>query len=496
MLFFGVSKVTGLARGILVGRRFGAGDEFDAFTAANQLPELFFVLIAGGALAAAFIPVYTEYLTDEDLKEANRLLHSTISLVILIMAIVCGIGAIFAYPLADLLAPGFELEKRQLMGELMRVLLFQNFLFGISGVMTSFLNAHQHFALPALASVALDIGYVIGLYALADLGIMGLAWGTVIGAAIHILIQVPALIQYRFTYLPVLDWRQAGVREIIRLMGPRIVTLGTIQFADLFIIRLASGLAVGSTSAYFYGYFIMQLPETLFGTAVAMVVFPTMSELYNRGDIEGLKRLAMNTLGIIWTLTIPSAIGILLLGRPAISLLFEQGAFDAATTLLVYGTLIPFSFRVVSEGSLEILARLLYAQHDTFRPMFAYLVWLAAQIGFAYLLVGALGVQGLALASTIAFTILSLILYGISRYKIGPLGIESALVSGGRAVAAAFAMGAVIWGISLFITSPLPFLAISLAIGGGIFLLVHWLLGGRELAQLVTLLFARRQVAE
>lgn len=491
MLFFGLSKITGLARGILVGRRFGAGDEFDAFTAANQLPELFFVLIAGGALAAAFIPVYTEYLTDDDRSEAYTLLHSTLNLVIILMAVICGIGAIFAHPLAAVLAPGFEPEKQALMGDLMRVLLFQNFLFSISGVVSSFLNAHQHFALPALASVALDIGYVIGLYLLAPLGIMGLAWGTVIGALLHILIQVPALIEYRFSYRPVLEWRLPGVREIVRLMGPRIVTLGTIQFADLFIVRLASGLAVGSTSAYFFGYFIMQLPETLFGTAIALVVFPTLSELYNRGQIDEMKRLAMSTLGIIWILTIPSAIGILLLARPAVSLLFESGAFDASATILVAATLAPFSIRIVSEGSLEILARLLYAQHDTFRPMFAYLVWLVVQVGGAYLFVGSLGVQGLALASTIAFTVLSLLLYGISRYKLGPLKIEIALASGGRALVAGGAMALVIWGLMQLFAAPFVLVPSAIALGGLVFLLVLWLLGGEEIENLRQMVMGR-----
>ena len=143
--------------------------------------------------------------------------------------------------------------------------------------------------------LALDIGYVVGLYFFVpQMGIVGLAWGTVIGGVLHIAIQLPALIKYRIGYWPALRWRMGGVQEIIRLMGPRIVTLGTIQIADLFIIRLTSGLSEGSTSGYFYGYALMQFPETLFGTAIALVIFPTLAELFNAGAIKQMKETAVN----------------------------------------------------------------------------------------------------------------------------------------------------------------------------------------------------------
>lgn len=494
MGFFGLSKVTGLIRGRFIAGRFGAGDEFDAFTAANQLPELFFVLIAGGALAAAFIPIYTEYLKDEKLKEALKLTHTTLSLVLIVLGALAGIGALFAHPIAAVLVPDFSPDKQQLTAELMQIILLQTMFFGVSGVMSAFLNGNQHFALPALASVALDIGYVIGLFLFVDfmgMGIHGLAWGTVLGAIMHILIQVPALIKFGFSYRPVLEWSLPGTRELVRLMGPRLLTLGTIQFADLFIVRLTSGLPAGSTSAYFYGYFVMQLPETLFGTAIALVVFPTLAEMWNEGDLESMKKTAMTTLGIIWTLTIPSAVGVVLLGQPAIALLLQGGAFTANTTTLVYGILIFFSLRIVSEASLEILARLLYAQHDTFRPMFAYFIWLVVQVGFAYLLVGPLGVRGLALASTLAFTVLSVLLWAISRWKLGPLGEGVALKSAGRALVGALVMAGAILLIGRFIDGTFLFLAIGGLVGGTVYVAVTMLLGGREIQDALALVRSR-----
>ncbi|MEM8860452.1 MAG: murein biosynthesis integral membrane protein MurJ [Chloroflexota bacterium] len=482
--FFGLSKITGLIRGRLVAGRFGASDEFDAFTAANQLPELFFVLIAGGALAAAFIPIYTDYLKSERLKEALQLTHSTMSLVIIVLGALAGLGAIFAHPISAILVPDFSPEKQRLTAELMQIILLQTMIFGVSGVISAFLNGNQHFALPALASVALDVGYIIGLFIFVDrlgLGVHGLAWGTVLGAIMHVAIQIPALVKHEFSYRPHLNWSLNGTQELLRMMGPRLLTLGTIQFADLFIVRLTSGLPDGSTSAYFYGYFVMQLPETLFGTAIALVVFPTLAEMWNAGELETMKSTAMRTLAIIWTLTIPSAAGVILLGQPAIVLLLQGGAFGPETTAIVYGILIFFSLRIVSEASLEILARFLYAQHDTYRPMYAYFVWLAFQVGFAYLLVGPLGVRGLALASTIAFTVLSVILWGISRWKLGPLGEGVALASAGRAFVGTAVMSGVILLIGRYVDSTLLFLAIGGSIGVMVYIGVNALLGGREI---------------
>ena len=358
-------------------------------------------------------------------------------------------------------------------------------------MLSSILNAHQHFALPALAPLALDIGYFIGVTWLRPLGIYGLAWGTVIGGVLHIAIQVPALLRYRYRYRLALDLRLRGVREIIRLMGPRIVTLGAIQVADLFIIRLASGLPSGSTSAYFYGYALMQLPETLFGTAIALVIFPTLAELFNAGDVDGLKRTAVSALNIIWTLTIPAAAMLVLLGQPAISFLLEGGEFTAASTALVYSVLLVFSVRVVSEATLEMVARMFYAQHNTRTPMFAYIGWLAINISLAYWLVGSLGIVGLALASTVAFSVLSAVLFVLNGRVLGGLEIRPLLMGAGRALLATAVMSGVIWGIGRFLTTPLMFLGAATSIGIVVYLGCNLLFGGREIPRLLQIIRSR-----
>lgn len=490
MALFALGKVTGLVRTRIVATTFGTSPAYDAFTAANQLPEVFFTVIAGGSLAAAFIPVYSKYLTDHSSRKAARLANTILTLVIMVLGTISLLGAMFAPWLTRVvLVPDFSPEMQQLTAEIMRVILIQTLLFGISGVLSSMLNAHQHFALPALAPVALDIGYVVGVVAFVPtMGIVGLAWGTVVGGVLHILIQVPALIKYKLGYRPRLDWRLPGVTEVLRLMGPRIVTLGTIQIADLFIIRLASGLPSGTTSGYFYGYALMQLPETLFGTAVALVVFPTISELYNAGDIDGMKRTFSRTLSIIWTLTIPSAALMVLLGRPVIDVLLGGGEFDQRSANLVYAVLVVFSIRIVSESTLEMVARLFYAQHNTRTPMFAYLGWLVVMVALAYLFVDALGIVALALASTVAFTLLAVALFLLNRRVLGSLDEGMLLRSGGRALLATVGMSLVVWGAVQLVSGTLLTLLVGGIAGMVSYVALNMLLGGREIPQMVALL--------
>lgn len=486
IFLFALGKLTGLIRVRLVAQTFSLSPQFDAFTAANQLPEVFFVVIAGGSLAAAFIPVYSQYLTQRSQQDSARLANTILTLVMLVLGAVSIVGAVLAPWLTRVvLVPEFPAAQQQLTAEIMRVILIQTTIFGVSGVLSSILNAHQHFALPALAPVALDIGYIIGLYAFVPtMGIIGLAWGTVLGALLHILIQTPALVKYHISYRPRLDLQLAGVREIIRLMGPRIVTLGTVQFADLVTIRLASGLPSGSTSAYFYAYGLMQLPQTLFGTAIALVIFPTLAELYNAGDIQGLKKTASNTLAIIWTLTIPSAAVTVLLGREIITVIFQGGAFDAAATQLVYAILAVFSVRIVSESTLEIVARLFYAQHNTRTPMLAYLGWLMVTAILAVFLVGRMGIAGLALATTIGFTLLAAVLFELNRRALGGLGVPHLWQTLWRVLLATGALSATILLVGRLTDSPLVDLAAGIIAGGAVYLAILWLLGGSELRAL------------
>jgi putative peptidoglycan lipid II flippase len=498
IFFLAIDKILGLVRTQLVGATFGTGPAYDAFTAANQLPELFVTIISGGALAAALIPVYSAYLTSSKGKETAQLANTILTLVLLVLGSVSFVGAIFApWITRVLLVPGFPPEQQALTADIMRIILVQTTIFGLSGVISSILNAHQHFVLPAMAPIALDVGYLLGLFLLTpSMGILGLAWGTVIGAVFHVLIQVPGLLKYRVYLRPELALRLSGVAEIVRLMIPRIITLGTVQAADLFIIRITSSLDSGATSGYFYGYYLQQLPETLFGTAIAVVLFPTMAERFNAGDIGGLKRVASNGLRIIWMLTVPSAAALVLLGRPLISLLLERGEFTSESTDLVYGIVVFFSVRVVSEATLEIAARLFFAQHNTRTPMFVALGWMVLNVALAYLLVGPLGVGGLALATSIAFTLQTAVLLYLNHRKLNGLDWKGLGLSFGRTAVATLGMSVIVLLVGRFIDNTLLFLLLAISLGIVTYGALQVLLGGREIPTLIALFRGKARLTQ
>lgn len=492
MVLFGIGKLTGLVRARLVSNSFGTGSAFDAFTAANQLPEVFFVVISGGSLAAAFIPVYTAYLAQEGPRRSARLANTVLTIVFGLLAVIAALGALLAPWLTRvLLVPDFPPQSQQLTADLMRILLITAMLYGISGVLSSILNAHQHFALPALSDITIDIGYLTGIFLFASAGIYGLAWGTVVGAALQILVQIPGLLRFGYRFRPRLDLKLSGVRQIAHLMGPRIVTLGVIQVADLFIVRLASALPAGSTAGYFYAYQLMQLPETLFGTAIALVVFPTLAELYNAGDLAGLKHTFARAMSVIWALTVPAAAAVALLGRQAIATLLETGAFTAESTALVYRVLLVFCVRIVSEATLDLVARLFYAQHNTRTPMFTYLGWLVINVGLAFWLVDDFDIAGLALASTVAFTVLAAALLVLNRRALG--GLEEGLLArnAARTLAATAGMAVVIWLVGQWVPGTAAQLLVGIGSGLVTYVLLHLLLGGQEIPALLRMLRER-----
>ncbi|MBP7691370.1 MAG: hypothetical protein KA764_05615, partial [Anaerolineales bacterium] len=223
---FGVDKIAGLARQVIVARAYGVGAELDAYNAANNLPDALFALISGGALAIAFIPVLAEVRAQGGRPALWALFARVVNLAFLVTAGAAGLIALFPLPLVQtLIAPGFTPEQQTLVADLMRLNLLATLVFSISGLVMGALQAEQHFLLPALAPLFYNLGQIAGvLVGEPRWGIYGLAWGTVAGAILHLAIQLPGLLRHEFTWQPALTLTDPGVRRVLRLMGPRILT--------------------------------------------------------------------------------------------------------------------------------------------------------------------------------------------------------------------------------------------------------------------------------
>ncbi len=421
--FFGVDKILGFIRQTLVARQFSLSYELDVFNAANNIPDLLSALISGGALGVALIPVLSEYLEQKGHKEAWDLFSRILNLAFLVTAVISIILALVAPWFVDkIIVPGFPQEQKALTVELMRLDLIAITIFSISGLIMAGLQANQHFLLPALAPGLYNIGQIFGAMILSPqngyqigpitlpafgLGIHGLVYGVIIGALLHLIIQVPGLLKFKFKWTPAINLNNPGVRTVLSLMGPRVLTMFFIQL--FFIVRdnLASGLGEGSVTALNLGWFIMQVPETLIGTAVAIALLPTISEIFARGDSEAFTRTVNLSIRVILALTIPVAIVLAIGIKPLVEIAF--GFDDQGTQMVVTATRL-YLLGLCGHSLLEIGSRSFYAQQNAKIPLFAAAINSLAYIVGANLLSKSLGFAGIALTNSVVFTLEALLL--------------------------------------------------------------------------------------
>ena len=484
--------LTGLIRQRIIAGQFGTSAPMDAFTAADGLPEILFIMLAGGALGFAFIPIYTEFLTKGDRTGADRLASQIINTIFLLALIVSALAAILAPTLVSAswgFAPHFSEPLQELTVELMRLLLLSTIIFAISSIITSVLQSHQHFILPALAPAVRNFGIIFGALVLTpSMGIHGLAWGAVIGALLHLGIQIPGLFRFKVHWSPSLGWRNPALHRVAILMAPRVIDLfmaqGTIQWLNT---NIASGLGEGRLSSLDFAFRIMNMPWTLFGTAIGIAVFPTLAILAAKGETKAQGNALSGSLRAILTLTLPAAVGLLLLGRPIIQVLFEGGEFTSESTDLVFFALQFYVLALISQSVLEVVIRAFASKQDTVTPLLISFFTTALNVGLALRLAtpDRLSTGGLALANGVAVAIEALIGLIIIQRRWGIVRVRQVLLDLGRAAAATLAMGAVIW-FALAILPPNPL--VQLVVAGGIgtvtYVLVAYLLGISEIVTL------------
>jgi putative peptidoglycan lipid II flippase len=385
-LFFGLDKALALVRSIIIARQFKLSFELDAFNVANNLPDLLFALISGGALAMAFIPILTETLTVHGRPAAWNLFSRMANVGFLATACAAVLIAVFAEGIVRSqigIAPGFGPDEQILIAELMRLNLIATLIFSISGLVMAGLQSNQHFLLPAMAPALYNVGqitgalvfsptepYSIGPFTLPalGLGVHGLVYGVILGASLHLLIQIPGLIRYQFHWTPSLDIRDAAMHEVFRMVGPRLLTMLGIQMMFIARDNFASRLnQTGAISALTYGWMIMQVPETLLGTAIAVAILPTLSELAARQDWSSFRLTVEKAVRILVALTLPVAavmgVGIKPLVRAAFG-------FDAFGVDLLTWTSRIFLITLAGYAVQELMARAFYARKEPWFPFY------------------------------------------------------------------------------------------------------------------------------
>ncbi|HSB65068.1 MAG TPA: murein biosynthesis integral membrane protein MurJ [Anaerolineales bacterium] len=456
-VFFGLEKLLGFVRQVIIARQFGLSPELDAFNAANNLPDLLFALISGGALAIAFIPVLTETLQKQDRQAAWDLFSRIANLVFLITASIAILLALLAgFLVQRVVTPGFSAEQQQLVSNIMRLDLIATVIFSLSGLVIAGLQANQHFLLPAMAPSMYDLGMLFGVIILSPdvgyklgpltlpafhLGIYGLVYGSIIGAILFLLIQLPGLVKYKYHWTPRIDLHHPGVRKVLVLMGPRVMTVLFIQLVFIATDNIASWLVPGSVSALVYGWLFMQVPETIVGTALGTVLLPTISRQVALEQVDSFRQSLNRAMRIILALTIPGAVLVAVGVRPLVSIL----GFDSAGTDLVVWVTRGFLVGLLAHSLIEVASRAFYAQQNALIPLgaslCATLIFIVLAIGLGY----TLGAPGIALANSLAYTGEAVLLwYLLNRRFTGVVAARTTLL---RAIPVAGVCGLLVFGL-------------------------------------------------
>ena len=475
--FFFIDKILAFVRVGIVFRIYT--DEIgllDVFNSANNVPDVLFALISGGALAMAFIPLMSDYLTTKGREAAWDLFSRVANLAF----IVTGLAAIFVYIFAqqivdNVIVPGFTAEQRILVAELMRLNLVSTIIFSISGLVMASLQANQHFLLPAMAPVLYNVGQIFGaLIFVPRFGIYGLVYGVILGATLHLAIQLPALSRYGFKWTPAVDLRNTGLLEALKLLGPRLLTMGGIQLIVIARDYLASHLGQdGAVTSLATGWMIMQVPETLLGTAIATAMLPTLAELAARDNWHEFRLTVERGLRILIALTIPIAAVMAAGINPLVQVI--SGSNNPETSTLITWTTRAYLLTLTGFSIQEIAARSFYARKEPMYPLYAVILRLAMFIGIGYLGITffkSIGAPVIAFAE-IALLIEAIILFGwLSNKMHEPIVVWSAV---GKGVVAALIGGVTAYSVALYVPGSALWTALlGMVVGGLICLPIIW----------------------
>jgi putative peptidoglycan lipid II flippase len=445
-LAFVLSRILGLVREVVLANQFGTTSTMDAYVSAFRIPDLLFLVVIAGSFGAAFIPVFGEYLSKGDEDRAWRLASAVLTWAGIVVLALSLIIFVFARPMMRIVAPGFDDETTSLAVELMRILLLSPIFLGTGIAFKGILEAQHQFTWPAFAPLLYNLAIIVGaIWFAPTYGIQAVAWAVIIGAVGHMAVQLPSVLRSGLVFRPSLNRQVEGLAEVGRLMGPRIVGLAAFQANFIAINAFASTTSSERVSALNYAWQLLMLPHGVLALSISTVIFPTLAELYSRGDDTGFRMTLDRTLRPLLFLSIPASVGLFLVREPIVRLIYQSGSFDATSTDLVAAPLAWFAIGLVGYALTEILTRVFYATRDTRTPVVTGVLTVIANLLLSALLIGSLGHAGLALALSVTTGAEAVILWLFLRQRAGGVVSRTFLPWLVRVIIATVGMGALIW---------------------------------------------------
>lgn len=432
--FFG-SALLGAVRQVLFNVQFGAGSDASAYYAAFRLPDTLFSLIAGGALSSALIPVLASTARTEGEQAAWRLTSLVLTALLAVFAVVVLLGELAAPVFVDrVLAPGFDAETSRLTSTLTRIMLLQPLILAAGSVATAVLNGRNQFLLPALSIISHNVALIAGIAvarAVPAVGVYGPTFGVVAGAVLQVAIVLPGLRGRRDGYRPVWDPGDRRLREVVRLLIPNGLAVG-VGYAG-FILDTAFASTARQTAALaaiVNAWLLVGLPIALLGQAVGQSAFPRLAAHAAAEEWSALRRTLLRALAAVVALALPALLGLLVLGRPAIRVLFEHGEFGAAAGVLTYDVLRAYAIALPAYVATEVLTRGLIALHDTRTPLLSNSLQLAGRAALIALLLDRHGVVAIPIAFAVTASVETVALGGILALKLRRRASAASLSAG------------------------------------------------------------------
>lgn len=492
--YFG-SALLGLIRNHLLAARFFSGfeGELDVYFAAFVIPDTIFQLLVAGAISAAFIPIYQEYFSDSEDK-ANHMANAALTSVTLILTLVSILVALFARPLAGLLAQ-YSDPKLDLLANLIRIMSLAQILFTISSFLTGVLQSQRRFLIPAIAPIMYNLGTILGvLFFSSTYGIYSAAYGVLFGALFHTLIQLPAAFQINFYPRFVFEPKNKGVLNMLKLMPPRTLALGLDQFEKAVAVNFTSVLAAGSLSIFNFARQLYILPISLFGVSLSQAAFPALSQEASYENKDKFKATLSKSILQIFFFALPASILILVLRIPLVRLAFGAKSFPWDATLLTGRALAVLAISIAPQAVVQTLTRALHALKDTKTPLITGIITMILFTVPAYFLtrVMNLNVVGVTLAISISNSLDFILLYQVIRHRVGPLGISYRIL---KMIAVSAISGLALWlpfrlldQLVFDTTRTLPLIILTSIVSGigfVVYLFFCWLFKVEELSEVI-----------
>ncbi|HYE59834.1 MAG TPA: murein biosynthesis integral membrane protein MurJ [Candidatus Kapabacteria bacterium] len=416
-----VSRVIGMLRDRILAHYFGAGDVLDAYYAAFRIPDFVYNLLIAGALSAGFIPVFLT-IWGKDKQEAWRVTNGILNILGFLLLITCGILFLFTPALITYTVPGFSEEKRLLTITLTRIMFISPILLGLSSVISGVLQSVKSFFIYSITPILYNVGIIFGtIYLSPSYGPKGLAYGVIIGALLHLLVQLPTLYAIGFRYKWIFPWKHPSIREMGRLMIPRTLGLAATQINFVVMTMIGSILGSGAIAIFTLANNLQYVAVGSIGVSFAIAAFPTLSLLAAEQKKEEIAQHIARTTRYILFCILPITILFLLLRAQIVRVILGTGAFDWNATILTMNTLAFFSFSLFAQCLIPLLARVFYALHDTWTPFLISLLSTIITISLSFLFRDQYGVLGLALAFSLSSVFQLTIMWVLLRQTLGTL---------------------------------------------------------------------------